>query len=545
MTTEINRLDNLDEITRLAETKIASEQAQYAPKTQGPKGQKGDSRTIDPLGILGQEFAIVAKAIENGEKGDSDVFVELFMGKLLYDHASGKWHQWAGHYWERDRLQEALAAVDEVVNFYGQAAVRCSARAVEFTKRGKTDECKAARDLESKILETIPKLQAVRRRKSILEFAASGQGRLGCTGDEWDSQPYLLPFLNGVVDLRTGKLRPGKQDDYLRTVIPHEYAMLRIAAKWTRFLAEIFNNDHELINYLQRLLGHCLIGEVTEHVFPILWGSGRNGKGTLLETLQYVLGPLAGPVKSELLLEQKWSRSSGSPDSDLMSLRGRRLAWASETGQGRKLDYGKVKWLCGGDSIVAREPYAKEESRWKPSHHLFLLTNHKPRIDAQEEAMWQRVRLIPFTERFLAKDAMGDDGAHVADPELPRQLQTEVHGILNWLIEGCMLYQQQGLGRPKAVRDATKEYRSSEDVIAKFLAEECMELPSASSRAGALWDRYQTWCQAGGTAKTNKSKFNEYMEERFRKVKIQNRYVEYQGVGLLATEVQNQEAYEN
>ena len=152
----------------------------------------------------------------------------------------------------------------------------------------------------------------------------------------------LLGCSNGVIDLTSGEHRPGRPTDYIKTFAPTPWLGLDAPAPlWAQFLAEIFAGDQELISYIQRLLGYGITGKTTEHILPIFYGPhGRNGKGTLLETVGRVLGEIAGPIEAEMLLLQTHPRQGGAPTSDIMALRGRRLVWASETGEGRHLDGG-------------------------------------------------------------------------------------------------------------------------------------------------------------------------------------------------------------
>ena len=137
-----------------------------------------------------------------------------------------------------------------------------------------------------------------------------------------------------MINLVDGTFRPGSPGDYIKIFAPHEWTGIATAApRWESFLSEIFDGDTKLIKYLQRLCGYGCTGQSTEHKYPIAWGTGRNGKGTMFETLGYVLGDLAGPMESEMLLMQKFFRQAGSPSSDVMSLRGKRLVWASEIAQ--------------------------------------------------------------------------------------------------------------------------------------------------------------------------------------------------------------------
>lgn len=282
-------------------------------------------------------------------------------------------------------------------------------------------------------------------------------------------------------------------------------------------MKEIFNGNLKLVSYVRRLLGYTLVGEVTEHILPILWGSGRNGKGTMLEALAYVLGPLAGPVQGEMLLSQKWSRSSAAPSADIMALRGRRLAWASETEEGRRLNISRTKWLVGGDTLAGRPPFGRYVIEFRPSHTLFLLTNNKPRATADDYALWRRISLIPFTQSFVNEPVEKDE--HNVDPNLLDKLKLESSGILAWLVQGCLAWQKRGLKPPKIVEDATKEYRKEEDILSLFLADCCREVRGLTVKGSKLYKAYKWWAESLGYKPWSNTAFGTRMTKRFKKRK--------------------------
>jgi putative DNA primase/helicase len=286
------------------------------------------------------------------------------------------------------------------------------------------------------------------------------------------------------------------------------------APVFEKFLDEIFESKRELMDYIQRLLGYAISAEVLERIFVIFYGPhGQNGKGTLVEALRYVLGLLAGPIESEMLLAQRFSRPSGSPASDLMYLRGKRLVWASETGEGRTLDAGKVKWLSGGDTIVGRSPYGKEEVAFAPTHTLILLTNYRPRAGSTDHALWSRIHLVPFSLSFV--DDPKQPYERKRDVKLLHKLRAEAPGILAWLVRGCLLWREQGLNPPAIVKEATKHYRDEEDIIGSFIKERCTLEPHAEVQAGKLYEAYKSWAEHAGLHAFNQKQFGKDVRDRF------------------------------
>jgi len=299
---------------------------------------------------------------------------------------------------------------------------------------------------------------------------------------------------------------------------------------WEGFLSTTFDRNEGLISYLQRLLGYSITGVTTRHILIILWGIGRNGKGTLLETLGHVLGSLAGQVESEMILKQRLERPSGGPTSDIMALRGKRLVWASETGEERRLNPGKLKWLTGGDTLVGREPYGRRQVAFPPTHQLFLLTNSKPHAPAGDYALWQRLHLIPFTLSFVAEPLLGHQRR--ADEELPAKLKAEASGILAWLIRGCLAWQREDLRPPEIVKTATEGYRAEEDTVAQFIGEICVKGPSAKVAVKQLYAAYTKWTEENRIGAVSLMRLSKEFVERGFQRDDTGRTVFFRGIGI-------------
>ena len=333
-----------------------------------------------------------------------------------------------------------------------------------------------------------------------------------------------------MIDLRTGTARPGRPSDYIKTVAPTEWQGLEAQATvFDQFVNEILDGNVELAEFVQRLLGVAISGLSIEHVFPICWGKGRNGKGTLFESLKEVLGEVAGPIQSEMLLKQTFTRSSAGPSPDIMSLQGKRLVWASEIEEGRLLNVAKVKWLVGGDTLVGRPVQGRKEIRFKPSHTLFMLTNHKPHIPSDDPAIWQRVFLIEFGLSFV--DAPQRRNERKCDPHMKNKLLSESPGVLAWLVRGFMEYFNHGLNPPDCVRVATAKYRNAEDVIGQFIDECCLLASTYKEQANPLYQAYRKWCEFNGYLPLGSRKFGEKMRERFKRV-VETKGRFYKGIKL-------------
>lgn len=323
--------------------------------------------------------------------------------------------------------------------------------------------------------------QGARRIAAALELAATDK-RLVVTADQLDAHAHLLSVANGTVDLRNGTLRPASRGDLLTLgtrVALHDAPCPR----WERFLGEVFAQDADLIAGVQRLVGYILTGDTREHVLAVFHGDGANGKTVFVGVLEQLLGELAMTAAFDTFLEGQ----GGTVDYDLARLRGARLVVAQESARGRRLAETVVKQVTGGDTITARHPYGRPFS-YRPAFTAILVTNHRPRADATDEAIWRRLRLIPFDVNFRGRE----------DRQLPAALAEELPGILAWAVKGAVQWYDRGLDWPQAVTDATAAYRADEDPVAGFLDEECRLEATERTLAADLRGRYDEWARANG-----------------------------------------------
>ncbi len=542
-----NNPEQIDRLFRQSKLYRQKWDQKHGGKTYGEmtilKAIQNTTETFTPGGGLSEETVRdhILEMLNDNEVGDARIFIEENRGKFIFDHSVGRWYEWHKHYWKEDISNRAMAAIEKVNKEYYQEIDRQNRMRLDAEKAGQTEKAGQHEANVKELFKRIRTLQSAKRRENVLKLASidwteQGYKSLAITGEEWDQNPMILGCKNGVVDLVTGDFRSGRPEDYIKTIAPTEWQGIDTPAPtWERFLKEIFDDDMELTAYIQRLFGYAVTGKVTEHRFPILFGKGRNGKGTLLEAIKCVLGDLAGPVEAELLLEQYRARQSGGPTSDIMALRGKRLVWASETKEGRSLNIGKLKWLTGADTRVGRPPFGKHQITYTPTDTLFLLTNHKPRVPANDYSTWERIHLIPFKLSFV--DEPKGDFERQRDSDLLNKLKAKASGILAWIVRGSLEWGYQSLNPPKSVKAATADYRKDEDIIGHFISEKCVLVKDlvkevkAEVKAGELYKVYQKWCEEMGHNPMNGTRFGKEMKERFNWYKDQ--YVYYTGVELL------------
>lgn len=473
----------------------------------------------------------ILKALEDNEDGDARLFQTLNRGRLVYDCATDTWYTWTGTYWKEDFVNQAMADIQGVIEEYGREAQVQSFARVRAEKTGNREGATQHELVEKALLKRIRALQSLKRKKDVLHLAHVGADSLAISGNEWDQDPWLLACFNGVINLKSGLFQQGKPENYLKTVAPVEWLGIdEPCPQWERFINDIFGNDLEFVNYIQRFLGYGITGLTTLHKVIFLWGLGRNGKGTLLEMLKYVLGPLAYKTESEILLAQKFSRQGGSSNTAILQLRGKRIVWASETNDGRRLDAARLKELVGGDTLNARPLYGKSHIEFKPTHLLLLLTNSKPQAPANDYALWQRIALVPFTLSFVENPTKPNE--RQADPNLMEKLKAEASGILAWLVRGCLQWQKAGLNVPEAVRSATEEYREDEDLITQFIADRCVAGDTMQAKAGELYKAYKVWCSDQGQYPMSGKRFGTNISNLYDAYKNSTgKY--YLGIGLM------------
>jgi putative DNA primase/helicase len=313
--------------------------------------------------------------------------------------------------------------------------------------------------------------------------------------DVFDQDRMSLNLANGTLDLRTGQLRPHSKDDFITKLAPVNYDSKATCERWERFVSEIMGGDSEMVGFLQRLLGYSLTGETKEQVWVFLWGKGENGKGTLLEAISHVLGDYAANTPPETFLES----SGNAIRNDLARLRGARLITASEP-PNRKFDPAVLKTFTGQDPITARFLH-REFFEFQPEGKLFFSANHRPAVRDTSHGFWRRVLLIPLTQLFTGEKK---------DARLRESLKRESPGILNWLVQGCLEWQETGLRPPAKVIDAVADYRSETDVLAEFLENHCFIERSESVSVKDMYASYLGYCDEKGIRKgLSRQKFNE------------------------------------
>lgn len=445
-----------------------------------------------------------------GDVANAQRIYREFGRDLLYSPGMG-WLGWRGAHWALDE-QFAKRCSLRLGRVIAGEASGLAAEAAALDPEGKRFLKGADADQEEQQIKKAKQLQArsdalrgwavevERQGPRIPRALAFAQAYLSKRADELDANRWLLPCVNGTLDLKTGKLRAHHRSDFCTAALGIAYDAKAKAPTWLRFLGEIFAENRALIDYIQRAAGYCLTGDVREHVLFILYGTGSNGKSTFLNALQIVLGLFMRPAAPGLLMAAHGERHPA----DIADIRGARLVTAVENAEGKSFDEERVKWLTGGDRLKARM-MRQDFFEFDPTAKFWLATNHKPVVRGGDYGIWRRIHLIPFTVTFPPEKK---------DTTLPAKLATEAPGILAWLVEGCREWQRMGLSPPAEVLAATEEYRSEMDTIGQFVAERLVEDFRATVTAKDVYKTYTEWCEENGLRAASQQALGRKLTER-------------------------------
>ena len=312
---------------------------------------------------------------------------------------------------------------------------------------------------------------------SAIEKLAQADRRYAATVDQWDAQDELLNTPNGPVSLQSGLMQDPDPSLYMSksTLV----APKGRAPRWQTFLDEVTGGDVDYQLFLQRVIGYCAGGSTHEHAMFFLYGAGGNGKGIFLNTLQAVMGDYAKTAPMETFTDSKNDRHP----TDMAMLQGARMVFAQETESGKNWGESRLKSLTGGDSITAR--FMRQDFfTFVPKFKLLISGNHMPKLKNVDEAMRRRLYLLPFSQTFKGKER---------DPHLADTLTHEYCGILRWIVEGAIAYENQGLVPPPIVQDATRIYFEEEDVFHQWLSECCVQEVDAYTKPTELFASYKNF----------------------------------------------------
>lgn len=402
--------------------------------------------------------------LARSDDGNAQALIDQHGDRLRYCAERGRWLAWDGNVWQWQQTGGGFAR-------------------------------ELAKDIARALPETGTEAQNHKRRAlsakgtSDMLIQAATDLRITVTIDDLDAHPWELNTPGGILDLRTGQLRPSDPAKLHTMITSCAPDFTADPAMWLRFLAQTFPLQ-ELVDYMQRLVGYSAVGEVREHLLPFAYGNGGNGKGVFLEALVAVLGDYATTSPNGFLMSSNYAPHT----TEIARLAGKRMVLASEVNEDDRFDEAKVKQLAGGDSLTARF-MRQDDFTFRPSHQIWLMGNHQPAVESGGHSFWRRLRLIPFTHTVADENRIEDLQGILARDHGP--------AVLAWIAQGAAAYAQVGLQEPAGVKAATEDYAHSVDTVGRFLEEECtLHLGDAAQHfattVSALRSSYDRWCADNG-----------------------------------------------
>lgn len=425
------------------------------------------------------------------DMGNAKRLADTFGDSIRYSHVNKCWYYYDGRKWCTDRSGVIGRLSDEIV---------------EEMKHNLADYLKLPCDQEDMEKQFNKHLKYSRSNKGKKAMLNEAMHHVPILPEQMDQHNHLLNTANGVLRLRTGTLEAHDPKLYLSKMALCEYTDKVDCPRWEAFLQEIFAGDAELIRYIQKAVGYSLTGSTSEQCAFFCYGNGRNGKSTFLDVVSGLMGDYAVNIQPETIMVRH--SAGGGANSDIARLKGARFVTSVEPSEGMKLNEGLIKQLTGGDKVTARYQYGNE-FEFTPEFKLWMGTNHKPIIRGTDTGIWRRVHLIPFTVTIPEEKV---------DRHLLHHLRAELPGILHWAVEGCLMWQREGLKKPAAVEDATKEYRSEMDVMSAFL-ESCCIVGAGREKTADLYQAYSRWADENNEYKMSSRKFGREMAKRFERTK--------------------------
>jgi len=446
---------------------------------------------------------------DHSDTGNAELFNSIYGKDLRYDSDTDRWLQWRSgkHRWkeldEGVQLQYAIKAAGERFSISESYAVS------ENNERAKKEFAFAVRSRD------LGKLQNMLTLSRALP-------PIGNSKIKWDSFPHYLAVANGVVDLQTNTLRPGRRDDHITQGLNIPYDEKATCPRFIKFIKEITLDNEELATFIQQAIGYTLTGSTNEHVFFMLHGAGSNGKSVLVNILGELLEGFSRTVRFRAFEE-----STGDARRDLAELPGVRAVFASEGTELKSLDTSVIKQVTGGEPITTSRKYGHPFT-YRPQFKLWLTTNKLPKVRDDSYGFWRRIIVIPFDATFEGSNR---------DNRLQEKLTKELPGILNWALQGAQRWYASNLNTPNSLIIKVMKYRNQEDEIANFISECTEKSPGTETLAIDLYTAYTFWSMASGIKPFANAAFGRRLGEIFPSHHTVKGKV-YEGVKLLGDDAE-------
>jgi putative DNA primase/helicase len=419
--------------------------------------------------------------------------------KLRYIPSTGEWYVWDEYKW----VSRAGSLEHEII--IRGLLTRLALHLREQSKLHPEDE-----KLAKAMMASARRFQNEAGINAVIKLT---RGRVSTPLSDFDTDPWVLNTPDGVVNLRTNEVAPSQKEDMhsRSTAVAPKGGPMPLFSK---FMRDLTGDDPELIKFLQRYMGYCLTGDVSEKVLAFAWGSDSDtGKSTFIRTLSSIFGDYSDSVDAGAFIT---ARTGGRIPDDIARLPGVRLVTATEPSARQAWDEKTIKAITGGDEISARKLFHSWFT-FKPQFKILVVGNVQPEITNVDDAMLRRVMIVPMNHKVPPAEQIED----LSD----RMIAEEGPAILQWLIDGCLAWGQQGMAPPEAVQHQTEKYKDTQDVLGQWISEQC-ELDSASvTTRRDLYTDWRIWCRGGSLDPGDDKSFKVNMDARAASLGIEDAFV--------------------
>jgi putative DNA primase/helicase len=472
-------------------------------QTYNPKKQNDYSISIGNGKVIQTVDEEKMRAYTFDDMGNAERFVDLFGENVRYCYTEKKWYFYNSMRWSVDNLGVILRMADKCVE-----AMKAEAKLyLQADEESGGDMAKAFEK----------HMKSSRSNKSKKAMLNEIEHHLPILPIQMDRYKMALNTPSGIINLKNGDVKAHNPEYYFTKITSVDCAEAADCPRWLAFLDDIFAGDKDLIRYIQKAVGYSLTGSTAEQCAFFLYGTGRNGKSTFIDVIRDVFGDYAANIQPETIMVK--SSQSNAINSDIARLKGARLVTSVEPNEGVRLNEGLLKQLTGDDTVTARKLYS-EEFEFKPEFKLWMATNHKPIIRGTDTGIWRRIHMIPFNVQ-IPEDKV--------DKNLTHKLKAEMTGIFKWCIDGCLMWQREGLQMPAAVLKSVREYRREMDVISAFIEDKCTL--EGTVQASMLYAAYASWADSNNEYCMSNTKFSTELAKRFEKIKGRN-YNYFTGISI-------------
>lgn len=444
-----------------------------------------------------------SKSYSLDDTGNANRFYDYFGEYFHYNATDKVWMFFTGKTWVVDTKCIIRKYANQLINMLREEARQISEQLNDTADQEERKRIATVLDAYDKNVKRVSNKNGKDAMLSELQFI----GKTAVENSEFNKDPYLLNTDSGIVDLRTGEIHPFNKDAMLsyNTGVKVSFEEPKT---WLAFLHSIFEypnkeDTEEVIECLRRCLGYTLTGSTKEQVIFLLHGDGSNGKSTLLNVLQAIMGDYFNTIDSSQLMVTK--NQSVAIQNSLAELIGTRFLSTQETEEGARLSEPIVKHISGDEVINAQKKYGKP-FYFLPVFKLWMSTNNLPIIRGKDFGIWRRIFLFPFKKQF--KDAE-------KDKEMPEKLAAEYDKILGWCIKGAVDYlAERDLKRPSYLQDELTKYQQDLDTVLQFIGTECYTDKTKATPKRAMYDAYTAWAKRSNLPALSEPKFKNEMVKK-------------------------------